>query len=686
VSVRWRRSWGTAALVAFSVMASLLVLGPGALPASATTTGAAAPPPEIASPPQVLIETMETNLNQRGVALQTTTATPLPGCPAEVKVVPGVSRCFYADQKPGSWVQLVVLNRSTLALVSNTDIACPEATQKNSEAVFNSSGYSCTLALSNFIGSLNSGDLVIAVNQPDGSDPKAQPPVGLDAVLGSVGSNKGIGGSPSWFLESNGQSPKKVIAPVRGTYSIVGVPGWAPGTAVTKASSDFGTARSGALDTVWAVNNSTLYVPFEINSSLDVNDSPILRDLTLPGAYWPENFGRQHADPKPYYALQAISKALGLGPDPRAQFYSKPLDFYWGNIENELSKLKFDDVKTNPPTFNADQFSAEKKEFAKEIIWVTSVTNYLKLLAAPAAGSTAALWVTFNSAESTVNAGASSPASAEVVANALTVVSGIAAIAGILPKAAGVYGTIVGTAYHAALDTASIASRSAALPTKVLTTQLASTLAERLNAAQNEIQLYWRNIIVSNYDELRDAGECITHAPQCPDPSPNWSITSQSNAKVQSLLNLSLEREVYTGLVPARFNLMIRFIGSQPYKDDPGMFCLSTILKTHPFASDTGLWESGRQTDGKYVLNVLTNQPSELTGTFVTLKKSIFTKMFSPVNENDLGAGGLGINEKTFMQDSYLRSGFNNDPGARFKDSNFVTQLAPCFLSGNTNK
>jgi hypothetical protein len=125
----------------------------------------------------------------------------LPGCPETISSAFGDS-CFYADPSNGtSWVQLLVLSRNDLSLVSDTDLTCTAATGTPQEYDFDSgtTGKGCTAALSGTIAKLDDGDLVIAVNQPGiEADKTQQPPVGVGATLGGVGSNQGIGGPATW--------------------------------------------------------------------------------------------------------------------------------------------------------------------------------------------------------------------------------------------------------------------------------------------------------------------------------------------------------------------------------------------------------------------------------------------------------------------------------------------------------
>jgi hypothetical protein len=119
--------------------------------------------------PLVTVHTMTKVGGKWGVLLESFRDIPVKNCPQTIRSAYG-DACFYADpltDGPGPWVQVVVLNRRDLSLKENRDIYCRQATDKPREAEFDWDGNPCNAELSNLIARLNSGDLVIVVNQPE---------------------------------------------------------------------------------------------------------------------------------------------------------------------------------------------------------------------------------------------------------------------------------------------------------------------------------------------------------------------------------------------------------------------------------------------------------------------------------------------------------------------------------------
>ena len=109
---------------------------------------------------------------------------------------------YPASQAGGATMQLVVLDRATLELVSNTTILCP-----------NGPGPGCTQQTENAVAGLDSDKLVIAA--------AVGPWAGQDTALA------GIGVAPV------GQAHEDM----GGTFSSIGVPGMSPGEATQRAAS-----------------------------------------------------------------------------------------------------------------------------------------------------------------------------------------------------------------------------------------------------------------------------------------------------------------------------------------------------------------------------------------------------------------------------------------------------------------
>jgi hypothetical protein len=147
-------------------------------------------------PPQVRVNTNATQGNARGISLQGPT--------------PATSAFYPGD--PSKWLQVVVLKRTDLSLVSNTSYDCPQAAAHPTPAEV-SQVKPCQDQVKSDLAKLEDPDhsyLVIATSQ--GSGAGGQPPAGVPGALGDIGV------APwNWF------DPNTPVA--GGTFSAIGVPG-----------------------------------------------------------------------------------------------------------------------------------------------------------------------------------------------------------------------------------------------------------------------------------------------------------------------------------------------------------------------------------------------------------------------------------------------------------------------------
>lgn len=289
------------------------------------------------APPLITISTMAKVGDHYGILIDTHRTTPIPcgtngGQPITDN---GDFRCFYADPTPDSWLQVLVLNRASLTPVSNQDLACPTATQYPHESDFDTvpgHGSTCTKTLSDLIAGVDSNNMVVVSNQPGTAT--AQPPVGAAAVLGSVGQNHGIGADPVWY-----NSPDHGLhlpAAVRGTFSAVGVPGWAPKSGLSNSSSPAGPMGAGALVVDVTVNNQGQYQPTNYMTALataDPHTVPVSKVLFQRASPWPD-LAQGCDSSKPTLqgsmaAISAVGQGANLGTDPRSQYYSQPPGYDW---------------------------------------------------------------------------------------------------------------------------------------------------------------------------------------------------------------------------------------------------------------------------------------------------------------------------------------------------------------------
>ena len=573
----------------------------------------------------------------------------LPGCPDTIESDFGAA-CFYADPGNGTqWVQALVLNRSSLQPISNTDVNCPIATDKPQEVAFDAptGGVACTAALSALIGGLNAGDLVIAVNQPGSqANQHVQPPVGVGAVLGGLGNNHGIGGSATWY--NSPDHGAHLPNAVRGTVSVVGVPTWATG-AVSLESAHPDQWGSGALSTNIAVDTTGLYAPMASATSEIETDSPITKTLSQPATSWPALTKGQAA------ALAAIGIRVGLGSDPRAQFYSRPAatnnSGFWAGKAGEVSAIKYADFDN--PSFSSSDFERASKELRTEMTWVGAVDDYTATLAMPYRDAQSTLWAYFNSVQDAVNSSTQNGQTAEVIATIGEALSSVLEIAGGFGHAAHTVAAAVVGAYHLILAFSNT-GRAEGEPFSTEAANLAVELTKRLDTTAAEIQDRWRNIIVADYGKLQTVAQCTrsmeNSCPNASDDNEAWHISNEDENTMGQVIKLGLQRELYAKLVPVKYPEAMALNVTTPENYDKNGGAGGWCEPAPPFAKGTGayLYDYGGQA-GFILPIVLVNNNGDSPAS-----QAVFDRMFQPLDKgNDYTKGGLGMDELAFLKAAY---------------------------------
>ena len=618
------------------------------------------------------IETQASEQGQKGILLTTNRplinagGQALPGCPDTIADTHLGAGCFYADPTAGTqWVQVLVLNRSDLSPATgvtpyNRDFDCPAATQYPNEATFDQVpgyGSSCTLTLSNFIGSLNDSYLVIAVSQP-GRVNTAQPPMGVGAVLGGVGSNHGIGGTAKWY---NSPGHGAQINALRGTVSIVGVPGWKTG-AVENESATPQIADSGHLDAVVAFDTTQRYSPLEQASAEVETQSPITGILDRPGTAWP-------GDPKELEAMAAIGKAVDLGAHPRAAFYSIGLEnniaAYWTAKATAVGLLKSADF----PNIPTGDFDWAQRELAREMNWVSNVDAYTLTLAMPYSDTGKDLWAFFNKAQDEINRDTQNAATAETVATVFEVLTSILEVAGGFGHALHTVAAAVVGAYHMVLAFSNV-GRVEDEPFSTEAANLASELTTRLNTTYKVIRNQWRDMIVADYGKLETVGTCTAREGKCPnarDDNEGWQINSNDENAIADVIQTGIQREVYEKLVPAKYPeaMELNTTTESGYANHGGAGGWCGFI--YPFEKGTGAYLYDKDVQSGFVRPVvLVNNNGDHP-----VSQKVLDHMFKPV-----GKGGVGIDEQSFFEQTYHINQPKNPP--RWVDNKYWFKYRFC--------
>lgn len=602
----------------------------------------------------------------QGVELRSYVGTPLP-CRGKVIRAGLGQACFYADPGLGQqWVQLLVLDRQNLSFVSNASVNCPLASTKGEKA-FDSTN-SCTADLAKTISGLSDADLVIAVNQPGtNADRRVQPPVGLGAVLsgkvtsGSDNGNLGIGAT-AWFAAA--RKGKWGPYAVRGTFSAIGVPGWTShGVWAMPTQPDQG--GKGALAADVAVDNDAFYSPVLPASSADMKNSPVTGVLTQAPTAWPQASSGEKA------AISAIGTKVGLGSNPRAQYYSSlDQEVDWLRAQDAINGLKYSNFSTKK--FDAQDFAAAQQELSREIGYVIDVEKYVGELAMPYQGASTTLWSTFIKVWQDVNVMTSNGETAAVFGLIGALLQDALTIAPVFGTAATIATTIAMTSYDVASAFASFGAGSSQASFNTAAASYGQQLAARLDATETEILFRWRNIIVSDYGKLKTVSDCSTGRSACRLNPTKWMFSLDQETHMETTLKLALERELYTTLVPAKYKLRLAVRG---LNKNPNSLSEAHDLKQFctpfpPFDNEAGTWIFPQ--DNGYGVQVLTNRPGQFSK-WNLVTKQVFSRMFDKVDPGgDYTKGGLGINESAFMT-KYWPTSQEFETNGRYTTTLFVS-------------
>jgi hypothetical protein len=201
-------------------------------------------------------------------------APPSGGCPLRAMAdidsgAPGVRiGDLFCPGDATKWLQVVVLDRRTLQPRSNTNYDCPAATIAGGAHVGDVGKVSgCVNKVQSDLASLDSSALVIAVSQPPNANPPCascsewttQPSIGAAEALKSIGVTV-----PNW---KNTGSPF-----LRGRFSAIGVPGYAP-AATVNAGTDLADLRfRGGITGHLITDNNLFYTFLPPHTSFNTQD------------------------------------------------------------------------------------------------------------------------------------------------------------------------------------------------------------------------------------------------------------------------------------------------------------------------------------------------------------------------------------------------------------------------------
>jgi hypothetical protein len=211
---------------------------------------------------------------------------------------------------------------------------------------------------------------------------------------------------------------------------------------------------------------------------------------------------------------------------------------------------------------------------------------------------------------------------------------------------------IVG-AYHLAVSLSSV-GKAEDEPFSTQAADLASALTSRLNTTSAEIEDRWRNIIVADYGKLRTVALCTRDSEDsCPngnDDNEAWHISAEDQNTMTQIIELGLQRDLYTTLVPAKYPQAMALNLVAPDRYDRNGGAGGWCEPAPPFASGTGAYLQPLSDKSGYVVPiVLVNSNGDNP-----VSQSVMNRMFKPVDKGkSYEKGGLGIDENDFFNSTY---------------------------------
>jgi hypothetical protein len=425
-----------------------------------------------------------------------------------------------------------------------------------------------------------------------------------------------------------------------------------------------------------AINNYGVYAPLASASSAIQSESPITKVLTQPAGSWPAATKGQAA------AFSALGVDVGLGPDPRAQYYSTSSasnnSGHWAAEQSSLDKVDY--VVT--PDYSEADFAVAKKEMGIEFGFVGQVDDYTATLAMPYKGAETNLWATFNSVQDAVNQSTENAAGAEVTTTIGDVISSILEVAPVFGGTAHEIAAAIVGAYHLALALSNVGKAEDA-PFSTQAANLANEITSRLDITSTEIEDRWRNIIVADYEKLRAVALCtraMEHScPQSADDNAGWHISANDSDTMGQIIKLGLQRELYATLVPVKYPtaMTLNQVGNTKFVQDGGAggWCKPFT----PFGKETGAYLLPSGQAGFSLPVVLVNNDG-----VKPVSQAVFDRMFTPVDKGrNYEKGGLGMDEAAFLDANYgVSTSKSYNPPRYFNYEHLAKYLLCGFVGG----
>ena len=260
-------------------------------------------------------------------------------------------------------------------------------------------------------------------------------------------------------------------------------------------------------------------------------------------------------------AIAYIGDQVGLGTDPRSQYWTQPYSTsFWDPTRRAIAALNPDPL---PAGVSAGDLKSAKDELVREIDWLGGAHDLVTNLAAPYANTAFQNWAAFTQVAGEVNTAVNADPSAQTRAIAKEVFDGVRELLGTLPfEVAGKFELglpfeIANIIYDTAMDIAETAKGESAedvFSTKV--NDLGVELTDRMQAAQDTLTGRFFRVAAADYGKLRRLGACaLRQKDYCPDDPGRWQVTNDDLTRMGQALRGGMRTEFTTSLLSAKYTL-----------------------------------------------------------------------------------------------------------------------------------
>jgi hypothetical protein len=408
--------------------------------------------------------------------------------------------------------------------------------------------------------------------------------------------------------------------------------------------------------------NATDY-GYSVQSEEVVGDEtpPVAQVVTQPPGPWPGQ-----SDSQDQAAISFIGDHVNMTADPRSEYYTNTAGpKYWEARAAAIEKLS---CPSDNPDFRVDNCEWAKTELLKEIHWVPAVKEYFDNLASIYANDKFTSWSKLTAIATTINNSVGG-GDDKTTDSALAVVRGVVDLAEEAPVAGKVV-SIVNGVYSTALELAQVNDGEPATENfQVKASEVGENFSKRMDQAQDAIETTMYAETVADYHKLETVGSCYLKESSCPQDPAIWEIGSNEKTHALQSLQVALSRNFYGVLLRAKYTAY-NTPSSVKY-DNPGQLTCFNLYNYAFKDIPSSDWMRRPNSYGSSELWILAQPeyaptPSRPNPKIFYPATDVTNKLFEPLDQRDITAGGLGLNREQFFAQYFEPPSSTDELGCHF--------------------